>query len=143
MPMTTEKLIELLNEDLSYELAAIAQYLTYASKVTGPYRPQLAAFFKAEIPDETAHAQFLAEKIVALGGEPTTQARPVEAAKTNREMLEAVLRAERDAARRYTERARQAEEAGRKGLQVELEDMVRDETSHMEQTELILRDWSL
>jgi bacterioferritin len=138
-----KKLIERLNEDLAGELSAIAQYIVYAAKATGPFRPQLSAFFLEEVPDEQGHAQFLANKIVALGGEPTTQARPVPKADGNRSMLEAVLKAERQAIADYTQRAREAEEFGDKGLVVELEDMVRDESSHAEEAERILRDWPL
>ncbi len=93
--------------------------------------------------DEQGHAQYLANKIVALGGEPTTKPRAVEGAETNRAMLEAVLDAERRAIADYTERARQADEFGDKGLAVQLEDMVRDESGHSEETERILRDWPL
>ena len=141
--MDKKTMIESLNEDLAGEFAAIMQYITYAAKATGPYRPQLSAFFLAEVADEQAHAQFLANKIVALGGQPTTQAREVPPAKTNRKMLEAVLAAERKAVKDYTERARQAEEFGDKGLVVQLEDMVRDESTHSEETERILRDWPI
>lgn len=141
--MSKESLIKKLNEDLAGELGAIIQYITYAAKVTGPYRPQLSAFFLAEVPDEQMHAQYLANKIVALGGEPTTNARPVPAAESNREMLEAVLDAERRAVNDYSERASQAEEFGDKGMVVQLEDIVRDETGHSEETERILRDWPL
>jgi bacterioferritin len=141
--MDKETLIEHLNEDLAGELSAVIQYITYAAKATGPYRPQLAAFFLAEVADEQAHAQFLANKIVALGGEPTTVPSSVAAAATNREMLEAVLQAERRALADYTERARQADAFGDKGLAVQLEDMVRDESGHAEETERILRDWPL
>jgi len=137
----TQQLIDDLNNDLAYELSAIIQYLTYSARVTGPYRQELSRFFMEEVPDETAHAEYLANKIVALGGVPTTVPKPVEEASGARAMLEAVARAEADAAKRYTARALQAEEAGRKGLQVQLEDMVRDETEHLEQTERILRDW--
>ena len=136
-----KKLIALLNEDLSGELGAIIQYLTYAAKVTGPYRPELSKFFLAEVPEEQGHAQFLANKIVALGGEPTTVARPVPPARNNREMLEAVLEAERRARADYTQRARQAEGFGDKGLQVQLENIVADESGHFEETERILREW--
>jgi bacterioferritin len=136
-------LIEHLNEDLAGELGAIIQYLTYAAKATGPYRPQLTQFFLAEIADEQLHAQYLANKIVALGGEPTTKSRAVPAALSNRAMLEAVLAAERQATRDYTQRAREAEEIGEKGLAVQLEDMVRDESGHSEETERILRGWPL
>jgi bacterioferritin len=141
MAKQTNRLITHLNEDLAGEFGAIIQYLTYAAKATGPYRPQLAQFFFTEVADEQLHAQFLANKIVALGGEPTTIPRPVAPARTNREMLEAVLAAERRATKDYTERAREAEAGGDKGLVVQLEDMVRDESGHAEETERMLRDW--
>jgi len=141
--MDKKTLINHLNEDLSGELGAIIQYLTYAAKVNGPYRPQLAQFFLAEVADEQMHAQYLANKIVALGGEPSSTARAVPKATTNKEMLEAVLAAELGATKDYTERAKEAEEYGDKGLAVQLEDMVRDESGHSEETERILRDWPL
>ncbi|MEJ5314739.1 MULTISPECIES: ferritin-like domain-containing protein [Anaerolinea] len=141
--MDKETLIAHLNEDLSGELGAIIQYITYAAKASGPFRPQLAQFFLAEVPDEQLHAQFLANKIVALGGEPTTTPRPVPPARTNREMLEAVLEAERKARADYTRRAEEAEAFGDKGLAVQLENMVLDESNHTEETERILREWHL
>ncbi len=141
--MDKQTMIRHLNEDLAGELGAIIQYITYAAKATGPYRPQLAQFFLTEVADEQLHAQYLANKIVALGGEPATTPRPVPAAKTNREMLEAVLAAERQATADYTRRAQEAEKLGDKGLMVQLEDMVRDESGHSEETERMLRDWPL
>ena len=81
--MKKQDLIDRLNEDLAGEYAAIIQYITYAAKTTGPFRPQLTQFFLAEVGDEQTHAQFLANKIVALGGEPTTQARAVPKAASN------------------------------------------------------------
>jgi bacterioferritin len=141
--MDKQTLIVNLNADLEGELGAIIQYITYAAKATGPYRPQLSAFFLEEVADEQLHAQFLANKIVALGGEPSTTAREVPGASTNREMLEAVLAAERQAVADYTRRAREADDYGDKGLAVQLEDMVRDESGHSEETERILRDWPL
>ncbi len=141
--MDKQTLIDHLNEDLAGELQAIAQYITYAAKVTGPYRPQLAQFFVEEIADEQGHAQYLANKIVALGGEPATAPREVPAAATNREMVEAIMAAEKQAIADYTQRAKEAEEYGDKGLAVQLEDMVRDESNHFEESERILRDWPL
>lgn len=139
--MDKKTLIDNLNGDLAGELSAIIQYITYAARATGPYRPQLAQFFLAEVADESLHAQYLANKIVALGGEPVTVPRTVPETGDNRTMLEAVLRAEKQAVNDYTERARQADEFGDKGLAVQLEDMVRDESGHAEETERMLRDW--
>lgn len=141
--MDKQALIAKLNEDLASEFGAIIQYLTYAAKASGPYRPQLSQFFLAEVADEQLHAQFLANKIVSLGGEPITTPRPVPTARNNREMLEAVLVAERKAVADYTQRAKDAEAFGDKGLAVQLEDMVRDESGHSDETEQILRNWPL
>jgi bacterioferritin len=141
--MDKQTLIKNLNEDLAGELAAIIQYITYAAKVTGPYRPQLSQFFLTEVADEQIHAQYLANKVVALGGEPTTTPRAVPAAATDKAMVEAVLAAERKAVQDYTQRAKEAEEFGDKGLAVQLEDMVREESSHSEESERLLRDWPL
>jgi bacterioferritin len=139
--MDKQEMIKWLNDDLAGELGAIIQYITYAAKATGPYRPQLSQFFLSEVPDEQTHAQYLANKIVAFGGEPTTRAREVPAAKTNRDLVEAVREAEKRAVADYTKRAKQAEELGDKGLVVQLEDIVNDETGHLEETERLLRDW--
>jgi bacterioferritin len=141
--ISKEELIAGLNQDLAGELGAIIQYLTYAAKVSGPFRPQLMQFFSAEIPDEQGHAIFLANKIVALGGEPTTQPRPVPEARDNRAMLQAVLEAERKAVRDYTERAEQADAYGDIALKVQLENQIADEASHAEETERILHEWHL
>jgi len=138
-----QTLIDHLNEDLAGELSAVIQYTIYAAKATGPFRPQLVEFFMQEVPDEQLHAQFLANKIVALGGEPTTTPRPVPPVKNNKEMLEAILAAEKQAVKDYSQRAEEADALGDKGLVVQLEDMVRDETGHAEETARILKDWPL
>ena len=139
--MDKKTLIENLNKDLAEEFSAIIQYITYAAQTTGPYRPELSSFFLAEVTDEQAHAEFLANKVTALGGVPTTQANPVTQADSNHEMLKAVLEAEKRAVKNYTQRAKEAEAFGDKGLMVQLEDMVRDETEHMEETARMLKDW--
>jgi bacterioferritin len=139
--MTRADLQAALNEDLAGELQAVIMYLTYAATVTGPHRPTLKAFFAAEIPEELAHAQFLADKIASLGGAPTTTPRPVPQAATARAMLENVLAAERQAIADYKVRAEQAQAFGDKGLATHLETIVEDETGHFEETEKMLRGW--
>lgn len=141
MPTTKARLIDALNEDLANELQAIIMYIQYSACVTGPYRPQLVGFFQGEIPDEQMHAQFLADKIVSLGGTPTTTPAPVPAASGNRQMLENVLAAEQQAIRGYGERVKQADEAGEIGLRVELENFITDETKHYEETKKMLTSW--
>lgn len=133
-----QELIDGLNKDLAGELGAVIQYTTYAAVANGIHRPTLQQFFNAEIPDELGHAQFLANKIAALGGTPTTKPDPVKIGKNNQELLELVLEAEDRAIAGYTERIDQAEAAGDIGLKVQLEDQIRDETGHREETMMLL-----
>lgn len=139
--MKKNDLIAALNRDLEGEFQAVVMYVTYAAAATGPHRPMLKQFFGAEVPEELAHAQFLADKIASLGGEPSTTPRPVPAAADARAMLENVLEAERQAIRDYKERAEQAAAFGDKGLATHLETIVEDETGHFEETDKILRGW--
>ena len=144
-PTTTEKqqaLIDGLNQDLAGEYQAIIMYTHYSAKLTGPYRQGLLALFQSEIPDEQKHAQFLSEKIANLGGEPTTEPRPVYHVDEPREMLIQALDAERQAIGDYVERSRQAEAFGDIGLKVHLENLVADETRHKEDIERILAGWN-
>jgi bacterioferritin len=141
--MDKQTFISNLNDDLANEFSAIIQYITYASKTTGPFRPELSKFFLAEVADEQGHAQFLADKIITLGGTPTTTPGPVPEASTNKEMLEAVLAAETAAVAAYTQRAQEADALGLKSLSIDLEDMIRDETNHKEEIEKILSGWNL
>jgi bacterioferritin len=137
----TQELIDGLNEDLAAEYQAIIMYRTYASLATGPFRQELKAFFEGEIPDELAHAALLADKIVALGGTPTTRVEEVPSASNNREMLENALAAEVDTIRRYTTRIDQADRAGEISIKVQLEDLIVDESNHRDDIRRMLQDW--
>ena len=139
--MEKQTLIDHLNGDLAAELGAIIQFTIYAAKATGPYRPELANFFLAEVSDEQLHAQYLANKIVALGGEPTTIPRLVTVGDSNRKNLETMLSDEINIVKRYVERRSEAEAFGDYGLMVQIEDMIRDESNHAEEVERMLRDW--
>ncbi len=139
--MDRQKLVDLLNQDLAGELQAVIMYTVYSAQVKGPYRPQLVQFMQAEIADELGHAQFLADKIVSLGGVPVSEPRPVPSASTAREMLENIAKAEEQAIADYSARADQARQAGELGLSVQLETMVQDETGHYEETKKLLAEW--
>ena len=142
-PTATDRqaLIDGLNHDLAGEYQAIVMYIQYSAKLTGPYRRELRALFQAEIADEQGHAQFLADKIASLGGEPTTEPRAIPHADQPKEMLEQVLGAEKQAIADYDERLRQADAFGDVGLKVSLENQVADETRHKEEIERVLAGW--
>lgn len=140
-PASRQALIDGLNHDLAGEYQAIVMYIHYSAKLTGPFRRELRALFQAEVIDEQGHAQFLSDKIAAMGGEPTTEPRPVPHADQPRQMLDCALNAEVQAIVDYTMRIRQAESCGELGLKVALENQLADETRHREELERIIAGW--
>ena len=134
-------LIEGLKQDLAREHEAILMYIHYSALVTGPFRQELRALFQAEIGADQAHAQFLADKITALGGDPTTDPRQVVHANRPRVLLEEALSAEIQATAEYRTRIEQAKACGDVGLTLVLENQVIATTRHKEQIERILAGW--
>lgn len=134
-------LIDGLNEDLANEYQAIIMYRTYASAVRGPYRQELRQFFEGEITDELGHAQMLCDKIIALGGVPTTQSAPVTFTEDTREMFQNALEGERATIERYVKRRKQAEDAGEYGLAIDLDTLIADESKHRDELRLMLDRW--
>jgi len=139
--ISQDQFLEGLNVDLAHEYGAVILYRTYASQVQGQWRMELRQFFEAEIPDELGHAQILADKIVALGGTPTTIPSKVKPAKDSKEMLRNALEDEIETIQRYVLRRKQAESLGHYGLAVEFDDLIRDETTHRDEIQMILKRW--
>jgi bacterioferritin len=140
-PTKRERLIEALNQDLSLEVQAITRYIVYAARVHGPYRPSISALFRTEVADELLHAQALADKVAALGGEPQISLKEIEPAEDARAMLEVVLKAEEQAIAIYRKHLALADSAGDIALRVQYENMIGDETKHAEEMRQILADW--
>lgn len=134
-----QSLVDALNDDLAHEYQAVIAYNTYAAMVSGINRVELKGFFSSEVPDELRHAQFLADKITALGGTPTTMPAEVATANEPQAMLEQALKYERETIPRYVDRMKQAEALGDYGLANELQDIISDETGHKEELEKLLR----
>jgi bacterioferritin len=134
-------LLDGLKEDLRGEFQAVIMYRLYASMVQGPYRQELRSFFAAEIPEELAHAQMLADKITALGGTPPAEPSPVTVVSDAKEMLQAALSAEVETIERYITRRQQAEAAREFGLAAEFDTLLADETRHRDELRMMLARW--
>lgn len=59
------------------EVAGAVRNLHYSFLVFGPGRKPVVEFFRKEAAEAMDHAALLGEKIIALGGHPTTNAQPV------------------------------------------------------------------
>lgn len=137
--MTREELINGLNEDLNLELEALLRGVYHAAAGRGMLGHELRELLKKELPSELDHATFLADKIVALGGE--VRIRPSVPAELGapRELLQENIAGERKIIRNYAKRIDQASEFGDKGLVIRLENMLASETDHLEQLERLGR----
>ena len=137
--MTREELINGLNEDLNLELETLLRSVYHAAAGRGILGHELRELIKKEVPSELEHAMFLADKIVALGGE--VRIRPAAPAELGaaRELLQENIAGERKIISNYSKRIDQASEFGDKGLVIRLEDMLASETEHLEQLERLGR----
>jgi bacterioferritin len=137
--MTREELINGLNEDLNLELEGLLRGVYHAAAGRGMLGHELRELLKKELPSELDHATFLADKIVALGGE--VRIRPSLPAELGaaRELLQDNIAAERKIISNYAKRIDQASEFGDKGLVIRLENMLASETDHLEQLERLGR----
>jgi len=137
--MTREELINGLNEDLNLELEGLLRSVYHAAAGRGMLGHELRELLKKELPSELDHATFLADKIVALGGE--VRIRPSLPAELGaaRELLQENIAGERKIISNYAKRIDQASEFGDKGLVIRLENMLASETDHLEQLERLGR----
>ena len=137
--MSREDLINGLNEDLNLELEALLRSIYPAAAGRGMLGHELRELLKKELPSELEHATFLADKIVALGGE--VQIRPTMPQQVNaaRDLLQQNIAAERKIIGNYSKRIDQAAEYGDRGLAIRLEDILSAETDHLEQLERLGR----
>jgi len=73
MSKATEKVIDLLNQARASELTAIIQYMAHHYELEDADFGGLAKVLKKTAIEEMKHAEALAERILFLGGAPTTK----------------------------------------------------------------------
>lgn len=99
--MARAELIDNLNKALSLELAGVIQYSQHSYLVTGIEREIYKEWFREQADEAKDHAQFLGDKIVALGGIPTVEPAMIRQSTDLLEMLKLDLELERDALATY------------------------------------------
>lgn len=134
--MDRDQVIADLNEILSLEYTAVLQYTYESFVVTGLERPRFLQMFRAEAAESLAHAQLVGDKVVALGGAPTTGLGEISTASDLRAMLEHNLTLERSAVELYTRALEHAQDDV--ALRTMLENQVQVEKLSVEELERIL-----
>src|SRR5918992_2439422 len=110
--MTRQELIEGLNADLNLELEAVLRGVYHAAAGRGMLGHELRELLRKELPSELEHAMFLADKIVALGGEVRIRPNHPQDLVSSRQLLSDNIAAERQVIANYTRRIDQALEFG-------------------------------
>lgn len=128
--MSTQKIIEVLNEDRAAELAAIMQYLGHHYMAEGMESPEIIDLFKDTSKDEMKHAEKIAERIVYLGGEPTTRPTAIKKGGTLKKMIQDDLAAENMAITNYKAHIKLADQEGDPTTRLMLEEILSDEEGH-------------
>lgn len=136
--MSNKKIIDALNIDRAYELAAIIQYMGHHYEAEGLESPAVMEIFKKTSIDEMKHAERLAERIVYLGGVPTQRPTEIKRGGDLKKMIKDDLDAENDAIKRYKEHIKLCDEIGDPTSRRMLEEILADEEGHADTWETVL-----
>tara|TARA_Y100001970_G_scaffold272118_1_gene368414 strand:+ start:1590 stop:2015 length:426 start_codon:yes stop_codon:yes gene_type:complete len=87
--MDTQKINEILNEIMEFELAGVVRYTHSSLMVTGPYRMPIVEFLKEQANESLLHAQQAGELLTGLDGHPSQKIAKIE--ETNDHSIEGIL----------------------------------------------------
>ena len=87
--MNTQKVNEVLNDIMEYELAGVVRYTHYSLMVTGPYRLPIVEFLKEQANESLIHAQQAGELLTGLDGHPSQKI--AEIVETNNHSIKDIL----------------------------------------------------
>ena len=87
--MDTQRINEILNEIMEFELAGVVRYTHSSLMVTGPYRMPIVEFLKEQANESLLHAQQAGELLTGLEGHPSQKIAKIE--ETNDHSIEGIL----------------------------------------------------
>ena len=128
--VTREKLVELLNEDLSREYQAIIAYVVYSQVLKGAQYMNIATELETHAGQELKHALIISKHVDYLGGMPTTMPLKVVQSEDAVTMLRADLDNENNTIRAYRDRVKQCEALGEYGIAEDIREIIRQEQEH-------------
>jgi len=136
--MNKKKIVDALNKARADELAAIMQYMKHHYEGEGLESPEILEIFKSTAKDEMRHAEALGERIVYLGGSPTTKPSTIKEGGDLKKMIKDDLAGENKAIRDYKAHIKLCIAEGDPVTRLMLENIVSDEEGHADTWETIL-----
>jgi bacterioferritin len=129
-PITREKLIALLNEDLAREYQAIIAYVNYSQVLKGAAYMNIAKELEVHAGEELQHAIILANQIDYMGGMPVVVPKPVKTSEKAEDMLRFDLENENETIRNYRVRIRQCDQLGEYATAEHIREILMQEQDH-------------
>ncbi len=134
-----EKLIEALNKGAAREIGAIIQYSYHHAMAEGIASPEISDLFEKTATEEMEHLESFAQRIVYLGGTPTTKPTDIKTGGDLKKMIEDDLTIEYQAISMYKEQIKLAAEIGDTTTRLMLEKILTAEEKHADTWETILQ----
>ena len=129
-PISRERLVDLLNEDLAREFQAIIAYVNYSQVLKGAAYMNIADELAVHAAEELSHALILSNQIDYLGGMPTTIPKPVKTSEKAEDMLRFDLDNENETIRNYRRRVKQCDELGEFATAEHIREILLQEQDH-------------
>lgn len=129
--ISRERLVELLNEDLSREYQAVIAYVVYSQVLKGAEYMNIADQLEIHAKQELDHALAIARQVDYLGGMPSVVPKPVKTSEKAKEMLQFDLNNEVETIRNYRERVRQCEALGEYAMAEQIRELLIQEQDHL------------
>jgi bacterioferritin len=139
--MTNDEIIAKLNAILANELTGTMMYLHYSFYIYGHARIPIVGWLRTQAAEGVDHATRVGDKIIWLGGDPITapgQDRFPPKFETLDDMLREALKFEKETFDMYAELLEAAGDDNL-SLRVYLEQMIAEESEHIEEIEKMLR----
>ena len=136
--MDRKKVVKLLNQALTLELATYIRYSTQAAVLTGPYAVTIGDKLKQMAEEELRHADLLRDRLVALGERPTTEVADVDVGNKLKKMLEIDINVERKAVEIYKQLMRLVPKDESIVLYETVEDILCEEEKDLEELDRLI-----
>lgn len=131
MQPVSPRVVELLNDALTFELTVTNTYFLHARMLDNWGLPKLGKVLYALSIDEMRDADALINRILLFDGHPNVQRlNSIRIGETPEEMLQLALASEKDAVAQFNVSAQECHGLGDHGTAAVFEEMVRDEERH-------------
>lgn len=136
--MTSQRLLDLLNDGIAREISASVQYMWHHVMAVGMRSPEVRDKIEEIAIVEMKHAERIAERLDYLGGVPTTKPTPIEMGKDLETIIKQNVQKEKEAIDLYKKIIKLAADEGDSTTRLMFEEILADEEEHHNEFKTLL-----